>query len=74
MAVLPVQFTQQYVSSIPFQELDGPMVAGSGYQYMASAGVYAKLGPLTIQLQPQFVSAQNKDYTNITGTPSFQKM
>ncbi len=73
-ALLPVQFTQQYVSSIPFQELDGPMLASSGYQYMASAGVYAKLGPLTIQLQPQFVSAQNKDYTNITGTPSFKKM
>jgi len=74
LAVLPVQFTQQYATNVPFQELDGPMLASSGYQYMASAGVYAKLGPLTIQLQPQLVSAQNKDYINITGTPSFQKM
>ena len=73
-ALLPVQFNQQYVSSIPYQELDGPMLPSSGYQYMASAGVYAKLGPLSIQLQPQFVSAQNNDFTNITGTPSFQKM
>ena len=73
-ALLPVQYTQQYVSSIPFQELDGPMIASSGYQYMVTAGVYAKLGPFTIQFQPQFVSAQNKDYTNIRGTPSFQKM
>ena len=72
-AVLPVQFIQQYVSSIPYQELDGPMVASSGYQMMATAGIYAKLGPLSIQLQPQFVRAADKDYTNITGTPSFQK-
>jgi hypothetical protein len=73
-AVLPVQIQQQYVSSIPYQELDGPILASSGYQVMASAGIFTKLGPLTIQLQPQWVSAQNKDYTNIAGTPSFQKM
>ena len=73
-ALLPIQFNQQYATNIPYQELDGPMLASSGYQYMASAGVYAKLGPLTIQVQPQLVSAQNKDYTNVTGTPSFQKM
>ena len=73
-SALPVQLIQQYVSSIPYQELDGPMVASSGYQIMASAGVFAKVGPLSIQLQPQWVSAQNKDYTNISGTPSFQKM
>ena len=73
-SLLPVQLQQQYVSSIPYQALDGPMLASSGYQLMASAGIFTKLGPLTIQLQPQWVSAQNKDYTNITGTPSFQKM
>lgn len=74
LALLPVQISQQYVSSIPYQELDGPMLASSGYQMMATAGVYVKLGPLRIQFQPQFVSAQDKDYTNISGTPSFQKM
>jgi hypothetical protein len=74
LAVLPFQFHQQYASNIPFQELDGPMLASSGYQYMASGGVFAKLGPLTIQYQPQWVSSQNQDYTNISGTPSFQKM
>ena len=74
LAVLPVQVNQQWVSSIPYQELDGPMLPSSGYQVMASVGLFAKLGPLTLQFQPQWVSAQNKDYTNITGTPNFQKM
>jgi hypothetical protein len=73
-AVLPFQLNQQYVTSIPYQELDGPMLASSGYQYMASGGVFAKLGPLTIQYQPQLVSAQNSDYPKVYSTPSFQKM
>ena len=64
LALLPVQINQQWVSNIPYQELDGPMLASSGYQVMASAGVFTKIGPLTIQLQPQWVSAANKDFAN----------
>jgi hypothetical protein len=74
VAVLPVQVMQQYVTSIPYSELDGPLVASSGYQVMASAGFYTKIGPLSIQLQPQWLSAQNKDFENVKGTPSLQKM
>jgi hypothetical protein len=74
LALLPVQINQQWVSNIPFQELDGPMLASSGYQVMASAGVFTKIGPLTIQFQPQWVSASNKDFANTTNTPNFQKM
>jgi hypothetical protein len=74
VAVLPVQVMQQYVTSIPYSELDGPLVASSGYQVMASAGFYTKIGPLSIQLQPQWLSTQNKDFENVKGTPSLQKM
>ena len=74
LALLPVQINQQWVSNIPYQELDGPMLASSGYQVMASAGVFTKIGPLTIQLQPQWVSAANKDFANTMNTPNFQKM
>jgi hypothetical protein len=74
LAVLPVQITQQYVSDFPFQELDGPMVASSGYQVMASAGWYTRVGPLTIQMQPQWVSAQNNSYTGVQAGIPFQKM
>jgi hypothetical protein len=42
--LMPVQLLQQYVTDIPFKTIDGPMLASSGYQVMASAGVYAKLG------------------------------
>jgi len=72
-SILPVQLTQQYVTAQPYQELDGAMIASSGYQLMATAGVYAKIGPLTIQLQPQFVSAANVDFRGTTQTPNYNK-
>ena len=72
-SLLPVQITQQYVTAQSFQELDGPMIASSGYQVMASAGIFAKLGPLTIQLQPQYVSAANSDFRGTKQTPNYQQ-
>ena len=72
--LMPVQLLQQYVTDIPFKTLDGPMLASSGYQVMASAGLFAKFGPLTIQLQPQWVNAQNKSFSNITQTTNYNKL
>jgi hypothetical protein len=72
--LMPVQLIQQYATDIPFKTLDGPMLASSGYQVMASAGVYAKLGPLTIQLQPQWVNAQNKSFTDNIQTTNYNKL
>ena len=69
--VLPLQVTGQYVTEHPFQELDGPMVASSGRQTYISGGVYLKLGPLTIQYQPQFVWAENKNYRGTIQTPNY---
>ena len=71
--LLPVQLTQQFVTAQPFQELDGPMLASSGYQLMASAGMYARLGPLSIQLQPQYVYAANQNFRGTIQTPNYSK-
>jgi len=72
--LMPVQLHQQYVTDIPFKTLDGPMLASSGYQVMASAGLYAKLGPLTVQLQPQWVNAQNKSFSNNIQTNNYNQL
>jgi hypothetical protein len=72
--LMPVQLHQQYVTDIPFKTLDGPMLASSGYQVMASAGVYAKLGPLTVQLQPQWVHAQNKSFSYNIQTTNYNQL
>ena len=73
ISLLPVQLQQQYVTAQPYSELDGPMITSSGYQLMASVGFYAKLGPLSIQIQPQYVSATNNDYLGVAQTANFKK-
>ena len=60
--LLPVTIFQQYNSLHPAGINDGAMIPARGYQNLVSAGFYAKLGPLSIQLRPEYVYAQNRDF------------
>lgn len=60
--ILPLSLDQQYVSHHPFYQNDGAMIPAKGYQMQLSGGVYAKLGPLSFQLRPEFVYAANQPY------------
>jgi len=60
--LLPVTLQQQYNSLHPTGYNDGAMIPARGYQNLFSAGVYAKLGPLSIQLRPEYVYAENRDF------------
>lgn len=66
--VLPLQLTQQWVGATPQYRNDGAMIPAKGYQVLASAGVYGRVGPLSIQLAPEFVYASNSTYAT---TPLF---
>ena len=59
---LPVSWKQQYNYISPYGWNDGAMIPARGYQTMLSGGFFAKLGPLSIQLQPEYVFAQNQKY------------
>jgi len=60
--LLPVTWQQQFNTNNPYSMNDGEMIPARGYQSMFSAGVYAKLGPLSVQLRPEYVYAENKPY------------
>ncbi|RZL14829.1 MAG: hypothetical protein EOO89_15525 [Pedobacter sp.] len=62
LRLLPVSWKQQVNTSHPFGWNDGAMIPSKGYQSQLSAGVYAKIGPVSIQLQPEFVYAANEDH------------
>jgi len=62
LRILPVTFQQQYNSHHPYGWNDGSMIQARGYQNQFSAGVFAKIGPLSIQLRPEFVYANNKNF------------
>lgn len=59
---LPVWLKQQVNTHHPYGWNDGSMIQAKGYQSQLSAGVFFKAGPLTIQLQPELVFAQNPSF------------
>ncbi|MEJ7778647.1 MAG: capsule assembly Wzi family protein [Daejeonella sp.] len=72
LQLLPVSWQQQYNDVSPYGWNDGAMIPSRGYQTILSGGFFAKLGPLSIQLQPEYVFAQNQDYEVLDiygGTP-----
>lgn len=60
--ILPFSWQQQYNSNHPYGWNDGAMIPARGYQTMLSGGFFAKFGPLSIQLRPEFVYAENKSF------------
>ena len=59
---LPISLTQQVNSHHPFGWNDAAMIPAAGYQAYFSAGLFAKMGHLSIQLQPEIVWAQNPSF------------
>jgi hypothetical protein len=62
LQLLPITLRQQYNTDHPAGFNDGAMIPAKGYQHMFSAGFFAKTGPLSIQLRPEYVYAENKDF------------
>ncbi|MXV51717.1 hypothetical protein GS399_12100 [Pedobacter sp. HMF7647] len=58
--LLPLNWQQQYNSNYPYGWNDGSMIPAAGYQTVVSGGFFAKYGPLSVQLRPEFVWAQNQ--------------
>ncbi|MES2376124.1 MAG: capsule assembly Wzi family protein [Bacteroidota bacterium] len=60
--ILPLTWLQQFNSDHPYGWNDGAMIPAKGYQTMISGGVYLKFGPLSIQLRPEYVYANNPGF------------
>lgn len=68
--LLPVVTQQQFNSHHPYGMNDGSMVQAKGYQSQISAGIFAKVGPLSVQLRPEYVYAENKDFQELSEAPN----
>jgi hypothetical protein len=69
---LPAIATIKFNSHHPYGWNDEGMLAAKGLQTELTAGVYARYGPVSVQLQPQFVYAANPDfeYSSAYGAPT----
>ncbi|WP_185960412.1 capsule assembly Wzi family protein [Pedobacter westerhofensis] len=68
--VLPVVWQNQENTHHPYGINDGSMVQARGYETQISAGLMAQLGPLTIQLRPEYVFAENKTFQKLSDAPN----
>lgn len=59
---LPVQVWQQYNTHHPYGWNDGSLIPAKGYQTLLSAGIFASYRKVSVQLRPEFLWAENKDF------------
>ncbi|SHO62283.1 capsule assembly protein Wzi [Algoriphagus zhangzhouensis] len=60
--LLPATYKMQYNSTYAFGANDGAFIPNRGVQNIISFGGYAEFGNFSLQLQPEILLAQNKDY------------
>ena len=59
---LPFSLTSQFNSHHPYGWNDGSLISARGVSAKLSAGISAQFGKIVIQLQPEFVYAQNNSF------------
>lgn len=60
--ILPFSWQQRYNVHPAHSRNDGAMIPAKGYQSLVSAGFYAKTGPLSVQILPEYVFASNSAF------------
>lgn len=60
---LPINYELRFNSKHPYGWNDGAMIPAAGWQSVFSAGFYLKTGPLSVQFKPEFLFAENREFT-----------
>ena len=68
--ILPIDYNIEFNSHHPYNRNNGSMIPNRGYQHIISAGIYAEIGPLSIQLKPEHLFSQNKDFEGFGEGPN----
>ena len=62
LKVFPIEYHMDFNSHHPYNRNNGSMIPNRGYQHILSSGFFFKAGPLEIQIIPEHVFAENKDF------------
>ena len=62
LSLLPVDYILDYNSHHPYNRNNGTLIPNRGYQHLLSLGIFAKIGPLEIQIKPEHHFAQNLEF------------
>lgn len=72
--LLPITWKQKLNTAFPYGINDGAMIPAKGYQTSFAAGIYSTIGPLSIQLQPEYVYARNNYFSGFSNGKSDQDL
>jgi hypothetical protein len=70
LKLLPIDYNIEFNSNHPYNRNNGSMIPNTGYQQLISPGIYAKIGPLSIQLKPEHLFSENKDFEGFGEGPN----
>jgi hypothetical protein len=68
--ILPIDYNIEFNSRHPYNRNNGSMIPNRGYQHILSAGIYAEIGPLSVQLKPEYLYSENKDFEGFGEGPN----
>ena len=68
--ILPLDYNIEFNSHHPYNRNNGSMIPNRGYQQLFSAGIYTKIGPLSIQLKPEHLFSENRDFEGFGEGPN----
>lgn len=60
--LMPMTILSQYNSDLTFGQNDGAMIPNNGIQTLFSLGFFASYGIFSIQIQPELIVAENKEF------------
>ena len=60
--VLNPTLYMNFNSNVPYSRNDGSMIPNVGFQQLLSFGFYFEYGPLSIQINPEYLYAENKPF------------
>ena len=68
--ILPLDYNTEFNSHHPYNRNNGSMIPNRGFQHILSAGIYIEIGPLSIQLKPEHLFSENKDFEGFGEGPN----
>ena len=68
--ILPIDYNIEFNTHHPYNRNNGSMIPNRGYQHIISAGIYTEIGPLSIQLKPEHLYSENKNFEGFGEGPN----
>ena len=68
--ILPVDYNLEFNSHHPYSRNNGSMIPNRGYQHIISSGIFVEIGPLSINLKPEQLYSENKDFEGFGEGPN----